>query len=249
MGTPLSRNDYAADFGMATPFGRNLHNMLYWSLPQPNNIVDGNKEAKIFYYIEYHNNDGGDIFDIIKREIYCVGTQCHIVKTSKDNIESCVLFADVNSAIKYKDELELFIISKCRETGLEISQDCYINPFIIRLKRGSIPPVHLFTKEEIKQLMIDADDRRGNVLVVDEDGYAHIVLDTNDADYYPVKLEPWDARNNYVGKYSQLSDLRGAYLRALECWHDYLETGQHQYTDYTELKDDKEIIEKIRKLM
>ena len=86
--------------------------MLYWSLPQPENIVDGNAEAKIFYYIEYHNSEGGDIFDIIKREIYCIGTQCNIVKTSKDNIKNCALFVDVNSAIKYKEELELFIISK-----------------------------------------------------------------------------------------------------------------------------------------
>lgn len=224
-------------------------NMLYWSLPQPENTVDGNKEAKIFYYIEYNNSDGGDIFDVIKREIYCVGTQCNIVKISKDNIEKCALFADINSAIKYKEELELFIISKCREAGLETSHDCHINPFNIRLKRGSIPPVHLFTEEEIRQLMVDADDRRGNVLVVDEDGYAHIIPDTSDADYYPVRLESWDARNNYVGKYSKLGDLRGAYLRALECWHDYLETGQHQYTDYTELKDDREIVEKIRKIM
>lgn len=150
---------------------------------------------------------------------------------------------------KYKEELELFIISQCREAGLEPSQDCYINPFIIRLKRGDIPPMHMFTEEEIRHLMIDADNRRGNVLVVDEDGYAHIVSDTIDTDYYPVRLESWNVRNNYVGKYSELGNLRGEYLRALDCWYDYLKTGQHQYTDYTEQTDDKEIIEKIRMLM
>ena len=47
----------------------------------------------------------------------------------------------------------------------------------------------------------------------------------------------------------ELGDLRGEYLRALDCWYDYLKTGQHQYTDYTEQTDVKEIIEKIRMLM
>ena len=55
--------------------------------------------------------------------------------------------------------------------------------------------------------MRNADDRHNNQLVVDEDGYVKIISDNKDGMLYPVRLECWNAGNNYVGKFSKLCTL------------------------------------------
>lgn len=72
-------------------------------------------------------------------------------------------------------------------------------------------PTHLFTKEEIKELMKNADDRLGNTLVIDEFGLAQVIPEYFDKHTYPVSQETWCSRNNYVGKYSSLPDLDQSY--------------------------------------
>lgn len=94
-------------------------------------------------------------------------------------------------------------------------------------------PAHMFTKMEIKELMRNADDRLGNTLVIDEFGFAHVIPGHFDKHVYPVSQETWCSRNNYVGKYSNLSDLNESYVYMLEGWLYYLEKGVTIYIDYS----------------
>lgn len=110
-------------------------------------------------------------------------------------------------------------------------------------------PTHLFSREEIEKLMRNADDRNWNQLVIDEHGYAHMIQERGMASYYPVSHEAWEPGNNYVGKYSKLSDLDSAYTDSLDCWLVFLETGVRQYCDYSRHVNIEGTIEKILKYM
>ena len=98
--------------------------------------------------------------------------------------------------------------------------------------------------------MRQADDRVTNVLVIDEDGYAHIISDNYRANSYPVRHECWNAGNCYVGKYSDLGTLDDMYLQSLEGWYDYLTHGRRVRKDYIEGSlTCEELIEKILEVM
>ena len=95
--------------------------------------------------------------------------------------------------------------------------------------------------------MTDADDSKNNKLVIDEDGYAHIITNPGLAYLYPVSIETWCAGNDYVGQDSSLSDAEPAYHLCLSLWLDYLITNKKQYDDcYRQIDVDK-TIEEIEK--
>lgn len=109
-------------------------------------------------------------------------------------------------------------------------------------------PTHMFTKQEINMLMKNADDRLGNTLVINEFGFAQIIPGHFDKHTYPVSQETWCSRNNYVGKYSSLSDLDQSYEWMLEGWLDYLERGVAVYMDYSSNRlTVKELLKEIKK--
>ena len=124
----------------------------------------------------------------------------------------------------------------------------YNSDFSILIKLALIgKPTHLFTKAELESLMRNADDRVDNQLVIDEKGYAHLLTERGMSNLYPVSHETWCAGNNYVGRYSSLSDLDSAYIDSLVCWLDFLKTGIRQYCDYNMDADEKETIRQIMK--
>ena len=104
----------------------------------------------------------------------------------------------------------------------------------------------MFTHDEIGEAMRQADDRAHNVLVIDEDGYAHVISDIYRASSYPVRHETWDAGNCYVGKYSTLRTLDDMYVQSLEGWYDYLTHGHSVHKDYIDgVLSRDELIQKI----
>ena len=107
-----------------------------------------------------------------------------------------------------------------RKNGYDKSGlDCAVG---VTLRReGKFEP-RRFTLESIKELMRAADDRKDNKLVIDEYGRAQLVQRVREADYYPVTQGIWCAGNNYVGKYSSLSDAEPSYRYMLRGWLDYL---------------------------
>ena len=156
------------------------------------------------------------------------------------------MMRDKKRVIQLTDALRKFINIRLKEEGFHSIEDV-TDVFSVELIRGQASPQHLFTKGEIEYEMRMADDRLGNVLVVDEDGYAHVIPIGGYTELYPVVIESWAQRKNYVGRYSSLNELENAYLMALEGWLEYLETNEAAYRDYTELTDDKEIREQIQR--
>lgn len=107
--------------------------------------------------------------------------------------------------------------------------------------------MHLFSKEEIEEVMRNADDRNNNMLVIDENGYVKIIQNIDHGLLYPVGHEAWNAGNIYVGKYSKLGTLNEDYISSLQGWLIYLRTGERVYLDYVhENVDEDELIKSIR---
>lgn len=197
------------------------------------------------YYLSYNYNSFESLLHFRKDNQRFLASDGYIKKLSEDSFKECLLVGSLNEAFNLKSSLENYIKEHLNESDLKNVQDS--NKFFsIKMIRSKLPPHHLFSKNEIKDEMRKADDRLGNVLVIDDDGYVHIVSpSSSDVTLYPTRGETWDARNNFVGKYSSLSCLDEAYLNALVGWLRYLETGKPVYSDYTNLTDDKEIIDKI----
>lgn len=104
-------------------------------------------------------------------------------------------------------------------------------------------PSHLFTKDEIIEEMRNADDRLNNQLVIDEDGYAHVIpVDgTHHGELYPVSHSIWGGRKNYVGRYSDLPTASDNYRESLARWLTHLKTGR-QVSNYGNTSKDSETL-------
>lgn len=82
------------------------------------------------------------------------------------------------------------MITECEANGYDTEAYSLGISFKAELKKEGTPS-HLFTEEEIKELMRNADDNNSNKLVIDEDGYAHIIQNPNLGFLYPVAQETW----------------------------------------------------------
>lgn len=143
------------------------------------------------------------------------------------------------------DKCNSYIKEKSKEAG--INYNCDEVTFSIHiLKVGK--PVHMFTKQEIEDVLRSGNDHRNNYLVIDEDGFVKLVQQVKYAVTYPVRFEGFGAYNNYVGEYSSLSNLNNIYRMALEGWLSYLDHNRSVYADYTRDKyTEDELLKKIRK--
>ena len=217
-------------------------NFLNWCFQD---IISAPCVGNIAFSFSFHLKNGGDILDILQDQ-----AQPHFLcsdgKIHRNPPEEDIYYIhDRNSASQIKSLCEKRVSDLCRDSGFD-DPDLDGAHFEIHLKRCG-KPFHLFTKEEIGTLMRSADDRKRNMLVIDEDGRANIIQDTTMGFLYPVRHEAWEARNNYVGKYSTLSTLDTTYLQSLQGWLGYLESGQRQYMDYTHSEQNIDhLIEKIR---
>ncbi len=126
--------------------------------------------------------------------------------------------------------------------------------FNIKIKRGKLlPSLSIFTKENVKKLMREADNRLGNDIVVDYDGNLKMLSGEmcKDKNLYPVRIEHWQAGNNYVGKYSNLCDVDRTYRFLLFGWLNWLRYGVSMYVDYIEeeYNDEQKLLDEINKEM
>jgi len=124
--------------------------------------------------------------------------------------------------------------------------ECHITIETKRLGR----PSHLFTFEEVRDCMLEADDRKGTRVVVDEDGYVK-VLEGQHREYelYPVYGTFFNPYNNYVGKYSDFPMRKDTYEDLLFGWERYLQMGEPQKDgvwDYQ--RTDQDVLNSIRLL-
>lgn len=200
--------------------------------------------GKAKYGFAFHQISDKDFLEILmnEKEYYLCkdGFIREMTSDAKDIYEA----TNRKTAIEIYKELEKTIANYCK--GKAFDQPY----FTIRITKV-ITPKNLFSIDDIKKLMMEADDRVNNTLVIDEDGYPHILTDQSEAKFYPVVNETWHERNNYVGKYSNLPDLKSAYHYSLGKWRDYLKNGVGQamddYDDY--LESDEELIKDIQTII
>lgn len=154
---------------------------------------------------------------------------------------------DRSEVIALLDKMHQKVTAICDAKGYDTEAYSLGISFEAKLKKEGTPS-HLFTEKEIEELMRNADDEYNNKLVIDEDGYAHIIQNPLLGVLYPVSQETWCAGNMYVGRNSSLSDLHDSYVLCMHLWLAYLETGQYMYDDYY-VSDDglDKIIEKVKK--
>lgn len=201
-------------------------------------------KQNIIFYINFEINIDSCLSNLLQDELYLCNDG-YIKSLKRENMNEAYHIYDRKQALRLKKQCINFINDKCIENNLSILE--YEFYFSIQLKKCG-KPTHLFTKSEIKEIMSLADDRNNNMLVIDENGYAKIIQDTNEGVLYPVAHEEWDAGNNYVGKYSSLSTLDNDYIASLQGWLIYLQTGESIYMDYVDENTNVEkLIEEIMK--
>ena len=205
------------------------------------------ERSQVLYYFEYifTENNFFDPFSELSQKQY-LGYDGRIHSGEREDLLDYILYCEsMDEAVHILSELIEYVEKELISKGYELPVGKQV--FSICFLKGKISPTHLFTKDEIRDEMRKADDRIANFLVIDCDGFAHVEHDIKKQNLYPVRCETWGARSNYVGKYSDLSDLDEVYLQALDGWLLYLRTGEQQYIDYIVINDDSEILEKIKK--
>lgn len=219
--------------------------LIEWSFCD---ITNGLKSANInefnaVYYIEYQKNtlDISDLADYMKMLPICL---CRDGQFKHCNGTEIFYFDSEESAKKAISNCKQIILNKCLNAGYKEDNFNYLR---IRFLKGKLKPTHLFSEQEIRELMLKADDRVFNRLVINAEGFARIISGNDIDDEYPVRLEAWHAGNVYVGKYSDLSGQKIAYLCALNGWLTYLKTGKSQSIDYANENNEIKLIEEIMK--
>lgn len=218
-----------------------------WNFKHYIQNVNSNPNCPAKFLIEFNESPGG-IPNLLNDKNKYLSRDGKIRELSQsDNQKSEILFFDnKQTAMEVCEKCRKHFEILCAEKGFS----SFYNYFNVEMNRNfEIIPSHLFSKEEIKQLMYEADDRKHNRLVIDENGYAKIIQSEDNYFLYPVRNSQWDAGNHYVGKYANLSDsdINEVYKRCLWGWLTYLETGTSQYTSDLYYKENLEIIlEKIQ---
>ncbi len=197
------------------------NNFLSFDFIQILQQYNNNHISKVKYKFQFNESRTFDV-SFFNREIYYLSING---KIEKKHIGS----SDVYVAPNKETAIHIFrAIEKRLEDLCEEHCNKFEMPyFSIKIERNG-KPSHLFTKCEIEKLMRDADDRLNNTLVIDENGFPHIIQDKSITKFYPVVSETWCSRNNYVGKYSTLSDLDSSYHYCLGKWLLYLESNVGQ---------------------
>lgn len=192
-------------------------------------VIDNNANTlagKAKYRYILHLSIKEDIYDsILTNTAYYLCKDGYIKMAAPDSKEIFEA-TDRETALRILKDL-LDVLDACCEGIVQKMDKPYFTIEI--LKVGN--PSYLFSKEEIKKLMEEADDRHDNTLVIDENGKAKLLAKRKDAEVYPVVHPTWCERNLCVGKYSNLSELDSAYHYCLGKWFDYLKEGVGQSKD------------------
>lgn len=216
-------------------------NYLNWCFADRIDLLPEQQTNNIRFYFEFEGV--GSPFHLFNQNGFYLSSKMHIKELKQPSYDEIYTCNNRENAIKVQKMLNDKIKELCETNGFEYTDYKYY--FSIHLvKDGS--PNHLFTKEEIKILLKNADDRQTNQLVIDENGYAKLINNPQHGTLYPVRHESWGAGKVYVGKYSSLSHLQETYISSLEGWLNYLETGENVFQDSISRKYDKdELIKKI----
>lgn len=175
-------------------------------------------------------------------EYLCKDGKIHTLNNG--NKTDALVIPNRECLLKLKQDIYNCIKSICQKEGLDTDSTIVeISTEYTQCEK----PTHLFTFDEIKAIMGDADDGVNNKLVIDEEGNARLIQNPLHGNLYPVSIETWGAGNHYVGKDSSLDDAAPSYRLCLSLWLSFLQTGKRQYDDYYTDIDVDETINEIKR--
>lgn len=177
---------------------------------------------KFYFVFDKGGLDFHSLFE--EREEWVLDKLGKIVQRKKGDDNDVFFTMNRETAFQIEESLNSQINKFCEGYDLDFNM-VY---FKIGWKRIG-KPTHLFTKEEMEELYRNADDRRGNKLVINEEGKAILLSPEVEGTAYPVCHETFQARRNIVGKYSQLLSLKTDYMESLEAWLIHLKHGTYVY--------------------
>ncbi len=169
------------------------------------------------------------------------------IRTLKEeDLTNALVIPNRETLIKLEERIDDSIKEKCDEAGFD-TEGSIVGISETYIQCGK--PAHLFTLDEITQLMREANDGENNKLVIDENGCARLIHNPRQGNLYPVSIETWCAGKRYAGKDSSLSDAEPSYLLCLDLWLRFLQTKRPQYGDYHKDVDTKKIIGSIMEIL
>lgn len=144
-----------------------------------------------------------------------------------DTIEEAIAWLNTNTEVNIDSE----IVSTKPKTSFKAGDDRF--HFEVILHREECPE-HIFTKDELRNVLLNGDDNNNNVLVVNLQGYFKLI---NRAELtyirkYPVRFETFGRGNHYVGYKLEEDFINLVYCICLEAWLMHLKTGRSIYKDY-----------------
>lgn len=117
----------------------------------------------------------------------------------------------------------------------------------VRPHRTGKPKNPYISEEDLKRVIIAGNDNYNNSLVIDFDGYLHLIpFNRAKGGPYAVRFETFLAGNGYVGSQSSLIHIDDTYLSLLEGWLDHLVGHDKIYRDYPSDQTKEELIEEIK---
>jgi hypothetical protein len=117
----------------------------------------------------------------------------------------------------------------------------------IRPHRISKPKQAYFSKEQLRKVLLSGNDNINNSLVVDFDGYLHLVpFKQAKEGPYAVRFETFVAGNGYVGEESNLYHLEDTYLGLLDSWSIHLVSHDMEYREHPCDQSKEELIKEIK---
>lgn len=199
----------------------------------------GSDKAKYFFTIdtiEWHSP-----FEPYKDNYMCKDGKIRKL----ENNDSQIFFAhDKSIALLMKKQMKQRLVDTFAENIEDPKFDAYVS---VHCMMQDLPE-HIFTFNELRQAIYSADDRKDNVVCIDDNGF---VVVASDVDYhiYPISYSPFYAFKNNVGPYSNgtaeyiAKDLRSLFL-------EYIKTGKEtRYTEDSDNMDIKEIIRETKALL
>ena len=176
-----------------------------------------NPNAKIAYSISIDIGLMHSPFDLSKS----VGCDGKIFEHDLLDKEDQFLFGSRVEAIKACDAINQRVKNLCEKQGLDT--DAVPLYFSATIERRRIQyPTKLFTVNDIRTLLQNADTSQDNCLVVDEDGNSSLMSDRKLAKLYPVRAPWWKKGDTEIGKSVSEDVVESAYYKALHQWYLYI---------------------------
>lgn len=186
-------------------------------------------------------------FRLKKDSTWMVQKDFHLYDKKEDmlfeTIDDAIDWLNINTEVNIDEET----VSTKPKTSFKPGDDSF--KFEIILHREEAPE-HMFTKDELRNVLLSGEDNDNNVLVVEVQGRFRLI-NKNELKYrrkYPVRYETFSKGNHYVGYKLEDDLINRIYCICLEAWVMHLHTGRSIYKDYlsqelTEVELSKQIEE------